>query len=54
VEPKAADLVPGELAGRFFALLEPEDVDETDAAVRSDRRVPQPPAVTEVDDVLPG
>ena len=27
---------------------------ETDSAVRSDRRVPQLPAVAEVDDVLPG
>jgi len=54
VEPKAADLVPGELAGRLFSLLEPQDVDETDSAVRSDRRVPQLPAVAEVDDVLPG
>ena len=38
----------------FFSLLEPQDVVETDSAVRSDRRVPQPPAVAEVDDVLPG
>jgi hypothetical protein len=54
VEPKTADLVPGELAGRLFSLLEPQDVDETDSAVRSDRRVPQLPAVAEVNDVLPG
>jgi hypothetical protein len=54
VEPKTADLVPGELADRLFSLLEPQDVDETDSAVRSNRRVPQLPAVAEVDDVLPG